>query len=96
MKTDTQLTNDIHEELKLHQLAAYKINIVVNDGYVKLLGTVDSYTKKILAERTVKNVEGVNEVFNEIKVILPGMAAKKTPAKLARSLLIGAMWRIRN
>jgi osmotically-inducible protein OsmY len=96
MKTDTQLTNDINEELKLHQLAACKLNIVVNDAYVKILGTVDSYTKKILAERTVKNVEGVKELFSEIKVILPGTAEKKTPAKLAKSLLIGAMWRIRN
>jgi hypothetical protein len=95
MKTDTQLTNDIIEELKLHELTTCKINVVVVNGYVKLLGKVDSHTKKILAERTVKNVEGVQELFNEIEVVLPEYA-KKTPVKLAKSLLIGAKWRIRN
>jgi osmotically-inducible protein OsmY len=95
MKTDTQLSNDIIEELKLHELTTCKINIVVINGYVKLLGEVDSYTKKILAERTVRNVEGVKELFNEIEVVLTDYT-KKTPAKLAKSLLIGAKWRIRN
>jgi len=94
MKTDTQITNEILNEFDKHQLGLCKIKIAVTNGFVTLSGTVDSYTKKILAERTVKNLEDIKGLSNDIDVVLT--TAKRSEAKLAKSLLIGAMWRIRN
>ena len=51
-----------------------RIQVIVEDGWVTLKGTVDWSYQKEEAERTVRNVAGVKGVSNLIEV-----AAKPTP-----------------
>jgi len=48
---------------------AYEIDFVVKDGVVKLLGNVDSWQEKILAEDVTKKVKGVVKVQNDIAFV---------------------------
>lgn len=47
---------------------ARQINVDVNRGVVQLNGFVDSETEKTTATRVARNVEGVKEVHNNLKV----------------------------
>ncbi len=53
------------------------ITIQVEDGTVILNGTVDSYARKLLAERIVADVTGVKFIVNCLKVRITGTARKK-------------------
>lgn len=72
MKTNEQLQKDVQDALKWEPLLhAAEIGVIVEDGIVTLTGTVDSYTKKIEAEKAAKNVAGVKALVENIKVLLP-------------------------
>jgi osmotically-inducible protein OsmY len=53
-------------------LKAAEIGVGVKDGVVTLSGYVDSYVKKLAAERAAARVFGVRVVAEEIQVRLPG------------------------
>jgi osmotically-inducible protein OsmY len=73
MKTDTELQQDVMNELKWEPtLRAAEIGVAVKDGVVTLSGYVDSYVKKLVAERAAARVVGVRAVAEEIQVRLPG------------------------
>jgi osmotically-inducible protein OsmY len=73
MKTDTELQQDVMNELKWEPtIRAAEIGVGVKDGVVTLSGYVDSYVKKLVAERAAARVFGVREVAEEIQVRLPG------------------------
>ena len=73
MKTDTELQQDVMNELKWEPtLKAAEIGVGVKDGVVTLSGYVDSYVKKLAAERAAARVFGVRAVAEEIQVRLPG------------------------
>jgi osmotically-inducible protein OsmY len=73
MKTDTELQQDVMNELKWEpSITAAEIGVGVRDGVVTLSGYVDSYWKKWAAERTAARVFGVKAVAEEIQVRLPG------------------------
>jgi len=73
MKTDTELQQDVMNELKCETtIRAGEIGVVVKDGVVTLSGYVDSYVKKLVAERAAARVFGVRAVAEEIQVRLPG------------------------
>jgi len=73
MKTDTELQQDVMNELKWEPtLKAAEIGVAVKDGVVTLSGYVDSYVKKLAAERAAARVFGVRAVAEEIQVRLPG------------------------
>jgi osmotically-inducible protein OsmY len=73
MKTDTELQQDVINELKWEPtLKAAEIGVAVKDGVVTLSGYVDSYVKKLAAERATARVFGVRAVAEEIQVRLPG------------------------
>jgi osmotically-inducible protein OsmY len=73
MKTDTELQQDVMNELKWEPtLKVAEIGVAVKDGVVTLSGYVDSYIKKLVAERAAARVFGVRAVAEEIKVRLPG------------------------
>ncbi len=74
MRRDAELRFGILEELK-YQSAVYstEIGVCVNDQVVTLTGHVPSLTKKKAAEETVKRIDGVRAVANEIQVDLPGV-----------------------
>ena len=73
MKTDTELQQDVMNELKWEPtLKSAEIGIAVKDGVVTLSGYVDSYVKKLVAERAAARVFGVRAVAEAIQVRLPG------------------------
>ena len=73
MKTDAELQQDVMNELKWEPtLRAAEIGVAVKDGVVTLSGNVDSYVKKLVAERAAARVFGVRAVAEAIQVKLPG------------------------
>ena len=73
MKTDVELQQDVMNELQWEPtLKAAEFGVAVKDGVVTLSGYVDSYVKKLVAERAAARVFGVRAVAEEIQVRLPG------------------------
>ena len=96
MKTDTELQRDVMNELKWEPtIKAAEIGVTVKDGVVTLSGYVDSYVKKLVAERAAARVFGVRAVAEEIQVRLPG-SQKRSDEDIARAVVnvfsIGMYW----
>jgi osmotically-inducible protein OsmY len=69
LKTDAVIYDDVIEELNWDpEISARDVGVEVDDGVVTLTGTVDSYAKKLAAERAVFRIEGVRAVANDISV----------------------------
>lgn len=92
MKTDLQIQKDVMDELKWQPvLEAAEIGVAVKHGIVTLSGQVDSYLKKQVAEKTVRKVDGVKAVAEDIIVgVLPHN--KKTDAEIAQAVLNALQW----
>lgn len=92
MKTDTQIQQDVMEELKWQPyLKASEIGVAVKDGIVTLSGTVNSYSKKLAAENAAKNILGVRAVAEDISIrLLPD--SRKSDADLAAAVLNALKW----
>lgn len=73
MKTDLDIQQDVMAELLWEPgLRAAEIGASVKNGVVILSGIVDTYYKKVLAEKAAKKVAGVKAVAEEILVRVPG------------------------
>lgn len=69
-RSDRDIRWDVLDAMAENQATdAYDIHVVVDDGVVVLSGIVDSYTEKMLAEETARQVHGVREVRNQIKLV---------------------------
>jgi len=92
MKTDIEIQKDVVEQLKWEPfLNAAQIGVAVKDGIVTLSGQVDAYSKKVLAEKTVKKVAGVKAIAEDIQVgISP--AYKKTDTEIAAAVVNAIKW----
>jgi osmotically-inducible protein OsmY len=94
MKTDTQLQQDVMNELKWEpSVKAAEIGVGVKDGVVTLSGYVDSFYKKWAAERAAARVFGVKAVAEEIQVKLPG-SLKRTDEDIARVAANALEWNV--
>ena len=72
MKNNSELQTDVQDAIKWEPLMhAAEIGVTVKDGVVTLTGTVDSYGKKLEAEKAAKNVSGVRAVVEKIEVEFP-------------------------
>jgi len=70
-KTDAQLSQEVEQELASDpKLNASGIAINVAQGAVSLLGTVDTYAEKAIAENAAKRVGGVRTIALDLKVRL--------------------------
>jgi len=87
MKSDIEIQKDVIEQLKWEPfLNASQIGVAVKNGIVTLSGQVDTYSKKILAEKTVKKVSGVKAIAEDIQVgISPSY--KKTDTEIAEAVV---------
>ena len=92
MKSDSQIQKDVMEELRWEPLlSASEIGVAVKNAVVTLSGMVDSYSKKLRAERATKRVAGVKAVAEDIRVgISPEF--KKTDAEIADAVLNALKW----
>ncbi len=92
MKNDAQIQKDVMAQLNWEPvLDAAQIGVSVNEGIVMLTGIVDSYTKKITAERATKKVSGVKAVAEDIQVG-PSSIYNRTDAEIAEAVLNVLKW----
>src|SRR3546814_2421109 len=92
MKSDVQIQKDVMDELKWEPgISSSQIGVAVKDGVVTLSGQVDSYWKKVRAERVTKGVSGVKAAAEDIQVgSSPGFT--KTDAEIAAAALNALKW----
>jgi osmotically-inducible protein OsmY len=92
MKTNEDLRKEVAAEIKwdpqVKDVSA-QIGINVNDGVVVLSGIVDTYAKRMAAERAAQRVKGVKVVACDIEV---DNARKKTDAELAEAVESALHW----
>jgi osmotically-inducible protein OsmY len=94
MKTDAELQQDVMNELKWEPtLRAAEIGVAVKEGVVTLSGYVDSYVKKLVAERAAARVVGVRAVAEEIQVRLPG-SLKRSDEDIAEMVANVLDWNV--
>jgi osmotically-inducible protein OsmY len=92
MKTDLKIKEEVLAELEWQpNIDETQIGVIVKDGIVTLEGTVDSYTKKIVAENAAKNVYGVKAVVEDIKVKY-NSGEEKTDAEIAKAVVDALKW----
>ena len=69
MRTDTDIQNDVLEELAFDPVTnKAEIGVSVREGVVTLTGLVDSYYEKVQAEMAAKKISGVRAVAEDIQV----------------------------
>ena len=92
MKNNEELQKDVQDALKWEPLLnAAEIGVVAKDGVITLMGTVDSYPKKMEAEHAAKSVSGVKAVVEEIDVKF--FATSKTDDnEIAKEILKAYKW----
>ena len=72
IKTDAQISQEVEQELASEpKLNASGIAIKVDQGAVSLLGTIDTYAEKAIAENAAKRVNGVRAIALDHEVRLP-------------------------
>jgi len=92
MKKDFEIQSNVMEALKWTPLLnANEIGVAVKNGIVTLSGVVDSYPKKIKAERITCNVKGVRGIAEDIAVKL-NSNNKKTDTEIAQAALLELEW----
>jgi osmotically-inducible protein OsmY len=94
MKTNEELRNDVMEEIKWDpQLknVSSQIGVTNNEGVITLTGIVDTYNKKLAAEKAAQRVAGVKVVASEIEVKI-GMLGKKTDTEIAEAIKNALKW----
>ena len=92
MKTDSEIQKDVMDELKWEPfLRASEIGVAVKNGIVALSGTVDTYGKKVSAEKAAKRVAGVKAVAEEIEVKL-SHDGKRTDIEIAEAVVNALRW----
>ncbi|HXU28599.1 MAG TPA: BON domain-containing protein [Bacteroidia bacterium] len=92
MRTDAEIEENVIEELKWGAfLNDSEIEVSVTNGVATLWGTVDTYAKKLEAERAAKRVKGVKAVAEEIEVGLH-TSNKKNDTELALAITNALKW----
>ena len=92
MKSDTEIQKDVMAQINWEpMLNAAAIGVSVKDGVVTLNGMVDTYTKKMAAERAAKKVSGVKAVAEDIQVGESSIF-KRTDTEIAQAILNALQW----
>lgn len=87
MKTDIEIQKDVIAQLNWEPiLNASEIGVAVKEGVVTLSGIVDTYTKKMIAEKAAKKISGVKAVALDIQVGVSPIF-KKTDSEIAATVL---------
>ncbi|MBZ5856555.1 BON domain-containing protein [Flavihumibacter profundi] len=92
MKSDIEIQRNVMEQLRWEPfLNASEIGVAVKNGIVTLSGHVDSYSKKIHAEKAAKKVSGVKAIAEEIQVgLFPSF--RKTDSEIAEAAITALKW----
>ena len=69
VKSDSMLQRNILDELRWDPaVSETDVGVEVNDGVVTLSGTVESYAKKLAAERAVLRVDGIRALAEAVEI----------------------------
>jgi osmotically-inducible protein OsmY len=72
MDNNAQLIKDVQDAIQWKPLLSNEsINVTAQNGIVSLTGIVDSYVKKVDAERSASKVAGVNGLVGNLEVVFP-------------------------
>jgi osmotically-inducible protein OsmY len=94
-KTDTQLKQDIEQELRWDpEVNAARIGVSVDSGAVTLSGAVDTNAQKWAAEDATKRVQGVRAVARELTVKLLA-AHERSDSEIAAAVHSALSWDVR-
>jgi len=94
MKTDSELQQDVMNELKWEpSIKAAEIGVGAKDGVVTLSGYVDNYAKKWAAHRAAARVFGVKAVAEELQVRLPS-SFERSDGDIAKAAANALQWNI--
>lgn len=92
MRPDLEIQRDVMEELKWEPfLNSAEIGVAVKNGIVSLSGIVDSFGKKISAEKAAKRIDGVKAVAEEIEVKLSD-SGWRSDVDIAEAILNTLKW----
>jgi VCBS repeat-containing protein len=92
MKTDIQIQKDVMDELKWQPfLNSSEIGVAVKNGIVTLSGIVDSFSKKLSAERATKKVSGVKAIAEDIQIGVSPVY-RKTDTEIAEAVFNALKW----
>jgi osmotically-inducible protein OsmY len=92
MKTDLEIQKDVMDELKYEPLLnASEIGVAVKNGIVTLSGSMETYGKKVLAEKAAKRVAGVKAVAEDIEVKITA-TGKRNDTEIASAVLNALKW----
>jgi len=94
MRTDDELQKKVMAALKADPRLSdvyTQIGVSVNDGVVTLSGQVDTFSKKIAAERVAQNVQGVKIVAADIEVNVKNLKAR-TDTEIAEAVRNALHW----
>jgi osmotically-inducible protein OsmY len=90
MKSDSQLRQDVEEELEWEpSVDERQVGVAVSDAVVTLTGAVGSLPEKWNAERAVERVSGVRGVANDIEVRL---AEERRDPEIAEAAANALQW----
>ena len=95
MKTNTELQQDVLDELKYEpSIDASQIGVTAKDGVVGLTGSVPSYMEKCTAVQAAERISGVTAVTDDLKVDLPNFHVRNDTdiAKAAANALKWDVW----
>lgn len=94
MKTDSQLQDDVLDELRWEPgIHSAEVGAAVKDGVVTLSGYVGSYGEKYLAVRAVERLAGVKAVADDLEVQVPS-AGRRTDTDIAHAAVRAFEWDI--
>lgn len=87
MNNNQKLQHDVEQALKWEPLLVdTEIGVIARDGVITLIGPVDSYAKKRVAEHATKTVKGVKAVIEKIEVTFAA-DGKKSDSTLTKEVL---------
>lgn len=94
MRSNDELQKDVMAELKWNPLLRdvhTQIGVSAKEGVITLSGLVDSYSKKIAAEKAAQSVQGVKVVASDIEVKI-GAFGIKTDTEIAEAVKNALRW----
>lgn len=95
MKTDLEIQQDVMAELKweakINAVKPAEIGVAVKNGIVTLTGNVESYFKKLAAEKAAMRVAGVKVIVNNVEVKVSSIF-NKSDTDIAEAILNKIKW----